>query len=144
EISHDLDISLRVVQRTLQLWNEIGDVIRDPREYATRGQPKVLTEIACEYMMKLLDRNPDLYLNQIALELSETLGVDPALLTIHRTLELLGYSTKKLSKAALECCEATRQAFLFSIGDEPPEQLVFTDESAVNVLTTYHSMGRAP
>ncbi|KIJ43507.1 hypothetical protein M422DRAFT_77579, partial [Sphaerobolus stellatus SS14] len=137
EISHDLDIPLRVVQRSLQLWNEIGDVVRDPREYATLGRPKLLSAIACEYMMKLLDRNPDMYLNEIALELSETLGLDPALSTIHRTLDLLGYTTKKLSKTALERCEATRQAFLFRIGDELPERLVFTDESAVNVLTTY-------
>jgi hypothetical protein len=34
-------------------------------------------------------------------------------------------------------------AFLFKISNETPDRLVFTDESAVNVLTTYRSMGRA-
>lgn len=56
---------------------------------------------------------------------------------------LLTPSLLKLSKVALERCDSVRRDFLFNIGDEPPERLVFTDESAVNVLTAYRSMGRA-
>ncbi|KIJ42449.1 hypothetical protein M422DRAFT_48268 [Sphaerobolus stellatus SS14] len=141
QISHELDISLWVIQQTLQLWNEIGNLVHDPKEYAKRGQPMVLDEMACNYMMHLLDEDPDLYLDEIALELTETLGVTPALSTIHRTLEMLGYSTKKLSETALEHCESSRQDFLFKMSEESPEQLVFIDESAVNVLSTYRSMG---
>ena len=48
-------------------------------------------------MMKLLDNNPDLYLDEIALELTETLGITPSLTTVHQTLKLLGYTTKKVS-----------------------------------------------
>ncbi|KIJ23422.1 hypothetical protein M422DRAFT_80494, partial [Sphaerobolus stellatus SS14] len=78
-------------------------------------------------MMHLLDNDPDLYLNEIALELTETLGVTPALSTVHGTLEMLGYSTKKFSKTALECCETSCQDFLFKISEESAERLVFTD-----------------
>ncbi|KIJ53288.1 hypothetical protein M422DRAFT_155649, partial [Sphaerobolus stellatus SS14] len=80
----------------LQLWHEIGDVVHDPADYATHGRPKVLTEIACKYMTKLLDRNSDLYLDEIVLGLSKMLGINPALSTIHKPLELLGYSMKKV------------------------------------------------
>ena len=54
EISHELDISLRVVQRTLQLWNEIGEVARDPKEYSKRGRPMVLNEMACNVRISCL------------------------------------------------------------------------------------------
>ena len=50
----------------------------------------------------------------------------------------------QLSKVAAERCEDVRQAFLYQIAQEPAWRLVFTDESAVNLLTTYRTMGRAP
>ena len=37
DIARDLDISLRVVQRTLQVWKEIGDVVWDPMDYRKGG-----------------------------------------------------------------------------------------------------------
>jgi hypothetical protein len=33
--------------------------------------------------------------------------------------------------------------FVLEIGQEPPEYIVHTDESAVNILTTYHQNGWA-
>lgn len=42
---------------------------------------------------------------------------------------------------AAERCEETRLDFLMKIANEDPSRLVFTDESAVNVLTTYRTMG---
>ena len=47
-------------------------------------------------MMKLLEDKPDMYLDEITLELTETLGIAPSLATVHRTLKLLGYTTKKV------------------------------------------------
>jgi transposase len=37
EIALDLDMSLRAVQQTLQIWNEIGDITWDPKKYCQRG-----------------------------------------------------------------------------------------------------------
>ena len=50
----------------------------------------------------------------------------------------------QLSSVALERCEGVRQAFLCQIAQEPAWRLVFTDETTVNLLTTYHTMGRSP
>ncbi|KAF8581244.1 hypothetical protein K439DRAFT_1280710, partial [Ramaria rubella] len=86
---------------------------------------------------------PDIYLNEIAEELIEQHGVSVSLATIQRTMKLLGITTKRLSKAAAERCEESQQYFLYKIGQESPCQLVFGDESAVNLLTTYRSMGCA-
>ena len=42
EIARNLDMSARVVQRTLQTWREIGDVVQDPKQYARRGRARLL------------------------------------------------------------------------------------------------------
>ncbi|KAF8575985.1 hypothetical protein K439DRAFT_1231753, partial [Ramaria rubella] len=96
-------------------------------------------------MLKLLDHHPDMYLDEIALELMDKLRILVAISTVHYSLKLLGITTKKcLSKMALERCEAHCMAFLFEISNEPATHLVFTHESAVNTLTSYRSMGHGP
>ena len=50
----------------------------------------------------------------------------------------------QLSNVTLEQCEGVRQVFLCQIAQEPAWHLVFTDETAVNFLTTYRTMGCAP
>lgn len=50
---------------------------------------------------------------------------------------------QKLSKVAAECCKVICNCFQLLISQELPECLVFTDESAVNMLTTYRTMGHA-
>ena len=42
EIAKNLDMSLRVVQRTLQLWREIGDIVQDPQTYARQDRAQLL------------------------------------------------------------------------------------------------------
>ncbi|KAF8590343.1 hypothetical protein K439DRAFT_1330319, partial [Ramaria rubella] len=95
-------------------------------------------------MLKILEHKPDMYLDEIALELMDKLGLSISLSTVHRSLKLLGITAKKLSKVALEHCETRRMAFLFEISDEPINHLVFMDKSALNTLISYWSMGRAP
>lgn len=47
DIANELDVPLRVVQRVLQLWNEVGDVVRNPIEYRPQGRPRLLNDLAC-------------------------------------------------------------------------------------------------
>ncbi|KAF8581559.1 hypothetical protein K439DRAFT_1282108, partial [Ramaria rubella] len=144
EISLSLDMSLRVVQRTLKLYNELREVSRDPKSYQKLGRGRLLNFTACDYMLKILEHKPDFFLDEIALELMDKLGLSISLSTVHCSLKLLDIMTKKLSKVALENCETCRMAFLFEISDEPIDCLVFTDESTINTLTSYWSMGHAP
>jgi transposase len=112
EIAENLDVSLRVVQRTIQLWKEIGDVVRNPDDYQKRGRTPLMNFITCnvrsfsssrmmthaflQYILGLLEEKPDMYLDEIALDISETLGVSVSLSTIHRSLQLLGLTRKKV------------------------------------------------
>ena len=50
----------------------------------------------------------------------------------------------QLSKAAAERNEASHARFMFQIGAEKPERLVFIDESRIDARTTYRNYGRAP
>jgi len=44
-----------------------------------------------KYMMAVLDDKPDMYLDEIAMDLLRTLSVSVSLSTIHWSLQLLGY-----------------------------------------------------
>ena len=48
EIAENLNMSKRVVQRVLLLWEEIGDVVRDPRRNLKRGRASVLDTTSVE------------------------------------------------------------------------------------------------
>lgn len=96
-----------------------------------------------QYLISLLERTPDMYLDELSEALTDQHNISVSMPTMCRTLKLLGYTNKQLSKHAQERCEETRLAFQFTISDEPPERLVFVDESAVNILTTYRSNGWA-
>jgi hypothetical protein len=43
QISYDLNIPRRVVQRVLQVYKEIGQAARDPKTYKTPGRPHIIT-----------------------------------------------------------------------------------------------------
>ena len=51
---------------------------------------------AYQFMMSLVDARLDMYLDEIVMKLSSTLGVDVSISTIHRELKLLGYTMKKV------------------------------------------------
>ena len=50
--------------------------------------------VPLKYMMTLLNEKPDIYLDEITMDLFGTLGVSVSLLTIHQSLQLLGYTRK--------------------------------------------------
>ncbi|KAF8585790.1 hypothetical protein K439DRAFT_1342632 [Ramaria rubella] len=148
EISRNLDISLHVIQRTIKLWNEISDVVKDPKTYGKLGKARLLDTPSVEFILVLLESMPELYLDEIAGQLQEQQDVSVSLSTIPRALKLLGITSKKantsfLLKAAAECCEEAHNQYLFEISREPSWHLVFTDKSLVNMLTTYRTMGRS-
>lgn len=42
QIAENLDMSLRVVQNVLQLYDEVGEVVRDPKTYGRQGRQMIL------------------------------------------------------------------------------------------------------
>ncbi|KAF8578975.1 hypothetical protein K439DRAFT_1360595 [Ramaria rubella] len=86
-----------------------------------------------QFILVLIDQQPNIYLEENAEELIEQHNVSVSLATIQWMIKLLGLTTKKGSAA--EHCEDAWQYFLYRIGQESPCWLVFGDESAINLLT---------
>ncbi|RDB26780.1 hypothetical protein Hypma_005272 [Hypsizygus marmoreus] len=131
---------LRVVQRIRKVWGEIGEVCQDRTHL---GRAPIMSSNAVDLMLGLIEHSPDIYLDEIQEQLLEQHGLDISLATIWRTLKHLGIGSKKLSKAAAECCDEARHKFALEIGNEPPERIVTRDKSAVNILTTFRANGWA-
>ncbi|KAJ3719075.1 hypothetical protein DFJ43DRAFT_980572, partial [Lentinula guzmanii] len=140
EIAVDLDMPLRVVQRILHLWKEIGEVSRRRKG---RGRAQILNCSQCQMLVALLEHSPDILLDELQSELSTQYGIDVSLATMTRTLTRLGYSRKKvrLNVTAAECLQHKVTTFIMQIKDEPFECLVCADEAAVNIHTTYRENG---
>ena len=59
--------------------------------------PLSYTDRTIKHLFKTLSSTPDLYLDELRLELQEKFGVSVSLSTIWRTLRKGGYSMKKVS-----------------------------------------------
>ncbi|KAJ3928437.1 MAG: hypothetical protein NXY57DRAFT_902023 [Lentinula lateritia] len=137
-IAIDLNMPLRVVQRVLNTWNNIGEVCRDRRG---QGRASRLPRDHCQHLVSLIEHSPDLYLDELQIELLMQYGIEVSIPTICRTLQRLGYSSKKLSKQAAERLDHKLTDFIMQIKDEPPNRIVCGDEAAVNIHTTYLENG---
>ena len=97
---------------------------------------------------------PDLYLDEMRLELEATFGKPVSISMIWRTLTAAGYTMKKvrslaflrkclltciiqLTRVAIERNAEKRANFAARMGAYDPEQLIFVDESAVDRRTAY-------
>ncbi|KAF8135911.1 Homeodomain-like protein, partial [Mycena galopus ATCC 62051] len=92
KIAIHLNIPLRVVQRVITTWKEIGEVARD-RTYI--GRAPMLSPAHIKFMLALLEHTPDMYLDEIQEQLYNQHDVDTSLATLSRTLARLGISSKK-------------------------------------------------
>ncbi|KAF8581341.1 hypothetical protein K439DRAFT_1262101, partial [Ramaria rubella] len=68
-IVKELNMSLHVIQHVLQLYEEIGAVVRNPGLYAKQGKSHLLGPHSVEFILALVEQWPDIYLDEIAEEL---------------------------------------------------------------------------
>jgi hypothetical protein len=112
-----------------------------------------------QFIQGTVNKNCDVYLDELKESMHSTCGVDASLSTIWRALKRSGYTMKKvrricttdeylliqepqLTKTAIERSAAKRAAYMTKIGwNYTPEQLVMVDESACNCKVPYR--GRA-
>ncbi|KAH7084050.1 hypothetical protein BKA62DRAFT_581112, partial [Auriculariales sp. MPI-PUGE-AT-0066] len=143
QIAVSTDVPLRSVQLILQRWVSMCKLINDPRQERT-GPKSVLGLEARRFIIACLEHSPDLMLDELKDELWLKYRLAVPLSTLCRTLEEMDMPLKILSKRACEASKEKRDRFMAEIYMEPPERLVFVDESAVNMLTGNRSRGRAP
>ena len=170
DIAAYTNLSERKVRGIISHFNRTGDV-KVPTCERPRLQRSLQDEDikVCEFvsssyptdlykhLFDTLSCMPDLYLDELWLELQQTSGVDVSISTIWRTLVKGGFSMKKVSgmlmpmaetyiaqqltRTAIERSAEKRANFAARIGTYEANQLVFVDESTVDRRTTYR--GRA-
>jgi hypothetical protein len=107
-----------------------------------------------QHLLTVVTKKPDLYLDELRMELEAKCGVSVTPNTIWRTLQRGGFTMKKvqahphrylcvsdvlfqLTREAIERSAELRADFAARIGTYEADQLVFVDESAVDRRTTY-------
>lgn len=113
-----------------------------------------------QFLLRLTERNPDIYLDEMQDQLHSQHRVIMGLSTIWDTLTKLGLSRECVCMLFIpqllyfdKVCSSQRRPwnamnvpghdFCFEIGAETPKQLVFIDESRLDARTTYQLNGWA-
>lgn len=133
--------SRRTFFRVLKLWRETGDVEK-PRSRRL-GRPRTLDFDDLQYLLRLINFRPDWFLDELLKLLKTNRFISVHYTTIHRELERLGMSTKKLKVIALERNEPLRNNFMRAMAEYQPHQLGFLDETSKNEKTPARKRGRA-
>ncbi|KAJ7475174.1 hypothetical protein B0H11DRAFT_1728298 [Mycena galericulata] len=85
--------------RVLHLWQIIGDVVSNKKNL---GCPRLLHTDDVDYLLWLVQHNPDWYLGELLRLLETNHFISVHYVTIHHELERARMSTKDLSNIALE------------------------------------------
>jgi transposase len=134
-------MSLRTFYRILKLWRETGDVVKPKK--TLRGRPRILDHDVIQYLLCLVQDNPDYFLDELLHLLKTNCFVSIHYMTIHRELERADISHKKLKHIAKERNEARRVDFVGRMAQYTPEQLGFLDEVSKDERTIGHQYGRS-
>ena len=95
------------------------------------GQPGRKRLLICEdldYLLTLIRDNPDYFLDELLKLMETNRFISIHYTTIHRELERLNISRKKLKKIALERDELRRADFVARMAQYDPDELGFLDE----------------
>jgi transposase len=107
-ITRDLDISLRVVQRILKMWNDLGELVppekhgRTPEMKEEQIEVRYSTSCACaclnldQFLLVCIERNPAITLDEMQAELDSMFDLQVHTTTISRTLNGLGIRNKRV------------------------------------------------
>jgi transposase len=136
-----LDFSRRTFFRILKLWHETGDVIAHTT--GIRGRLRTLDYNDVEYLLRLIDQNPDYFLDELLYLLKTNRFISVHYVTIHRALERAGISHKKLKKVAAERNERLRADFIGRMAKYDPGELGFLDETSKDERTPTRAFGWA-
>ncbi|KAJ3966573.1 hypothetical protein EV361DRAFT_557702 [Lentinula raphanica] len=93
KVAIELSVPLRLVQRIQQNWKEIRDVCKERKGI---GRAPLMTPDSCKLMFGLIERSPDIYLDEIQDEMYYAYGLTISISTIWRTLRRLGISNKRV------------------------------------------------
>ncbi|KZP22976.1 hypothetical protein FIBSPDRAFT_667424, partial [Athelia psychrophila] len=92
-ISRMLNVSTRTIRRLVLLSRRTGSIVAEPLR---RGRLRVLNALDVAYLESIVDRTPDIYLEELQVELEEGRGIHVSTETVRMTLKRAGYTRKKV------------------------------------------------
>ncbi|KIK73037.1 hypothetical protein PAXRUDRAFT_796438 [Paxillus rubicundulus Ve08.2h10] len=120
--------SARTWYRTWKLWNETGDVAAHPNPF-NRGRPRLLDHKDLEYVLQLVDDNPDYFLDELV-----RLMATNRFIAVHFTTIF----------EHLKCSSVNRRAeFIAHMAQYNPDELGFIDETSKDRRTAGRRYGRS-
>jgi transposase len=163
KIAQLMDVHPSTVQRVVQRVQTTGSVTKCPLQC---GSPRALNSIDCavssipyacspvaqtdhsrmsQYVESLIERTPDITLQELKEDLEINRGVSVNKSTVYRTLIRHGFTLKRSGLVAKEHVEEDRVRYMVEIAQNfHPDQLVFVDKSAMNWLTMRRPRGWSP
>jgi len=124
-----------------KIYSLTGDV--KPPTCTTRGWPRKLHFNDLTYLLALVRQCPEWFLDELLDLLASNRFISMHYTTIHRELERMGISVKKLQIIAKECDEDLQADFIRQMGQYSAEELGFLDEFSKDERTSQHRRGRA-
>ena len=137
-----LGVSERSVRRWVASSRRCGDV---ETHSLFRGRNSTLSHATLRELYDLVIFSPTLYLDEICTWFAAHRGLRLSVSAVHRGLERLGLTRKKLRRTAAQRDELTRAQWKADITSRfTATQLVFADESSKDNRTCQRRYGRAP
>jgi len=135
-ISHIADFygcSFRTVQRILRLYNRSGSsVAASQRPGWRRSSCTKLDENDVDFIKNLVADHPEMYLDEIKLQLAQLRQKIVSVRTVWRTMKSLGFHRRKLEIQAYEASMSKQAEFILKVSAYETNQLVFVDETHSN------------
>jgi transposase len=136
-----LRLSRATFFRTYAIWQATGDVVRPMN--GRRGRPRILHFSDIDYLKRLIQHQPNWFLDELLYLLESNRFISVHFTTIHRELVRAGVSSKKIRKIAAERNEPLRADFIGRMAQYAPEQLGFLDEVSKDERTSFRKQGRS-
>jgi transposase len=119
-------------RRWLELYEETRCVVKDPDTYEARGRPASLSSEDREFMIRLVQSEPGLFLKEIRERLYDSSGLFLSTTGIHRNLvERLSITLKKPETKSARKSLVSKYAFVEKMRFFPADFLVFTGKFGV-------------
>jgi transposase len=135
------DISRSTFFCCLSRYRMTGRVVNEPS--TKQGRPRILVHEDIVWLLKIVENNPDTFLNEFDHLLRTNRFVALHYSTICRTLLSLGISRKRMSKIAIERNDILRGDFVRTMANFSPEQIACMDETSKDKRTWARRHGHA-
>lgn len=133
--------SERTWYRILKLYRETGNVVATGPN--RRGRLRTLDTEDINYLLRLVQQNPDYFLDELLTRLNTNQFISVHFTTIFRELERAGMSHKKLKHIAVERNEERHADFVIQMAQYQAEEIGFLDETSKDYRTPSRVYGRS-